>query len=144
MATPVRIDMTTANPSTGRERWIRVSGSNGRKFAAIFGTKGTTYHARNAPAIPAKTLTSKLSNTNSRTTLPRDAPIAMRNAISRRLPLNLTSSRFATLLHAINKTNATAASSVAKAGRKFPVTSSGKVLSVMTDELSILSGYRAR
>ena len=101
-------------------------------------------HARNAPAIPANTLTSKLSKTNSRTTLPRDAPIAIRNAISRRLPLNLTSSRFATLLHAINKTNATAASKVAKAGRKFPVTSSGRVLSVMTDELSILSGYRAR
>ena len=102
------------------------------------------YHARNAPAIPANTLTSKLSNTNSRTTLLRDAPIAIRSAISRRLPLNLTSSRFVTLLHAINNTNATAASKVANAGRKFPVTSSGKVLSVMTDELSILSGYRAR
>ena len=83
-------------------------------------------HARNAPAIPASTLTSRLSKRKSRTTLRRDAPIAIRNAISRRRPLNLTRSRFATLLHAINRTNATAASKVANAGRKFPVTSLGR------------------
>ena len=49
----------------------------------------------------------------------RDAPIAIRNAISRRRPLNRTNSRFATLLQAMSKTKATAANSVANAGRKF-------------------------
>ncbi len=70
--------------------------------------------------------------------------MAIRSAISRRRPLNLTSSKFATLLQAMSNTNATAASNVANAGRKFPVTSSGNVFSVMTDAPSILSGKRAR
>ena len=136
--------MTIVKPSTPNESSTRVSGSNGRKFAAIFGTIGTTYQASNAPAIPPMTLTSKLSKMKSRTTLRREAPIAIRNAISRRRPLNLTSNRFATLLHAISNTNATAVSNVANAGRRFPVVSSANVFSVITDELSILSGYRAR
>ena len=140
MARPVRIDIAMVKASTGSDSSMRAVGSNGRKFAAILGTNGTSCQARNAPAIPANTLTSRLSKIKSRITLPRDAPIAMRNAISRLRPLNLTRSRLATLLHAINKTNATAASKVANAGRKFPVTSVGKVLSVITEELSILSG----
>src|SRR5439155_1378327 len=84
--TPVRIDITIVKPSTPNESSTRVSGSNGRKFAAIFGTIGTTYQASSAPAMPAMTLTSKLSKMKSRTTLRREAPIAMRNAISRRSP----------------------------------------------------------
>jgi hypothetical protein len=48
----------------------------------------------------------------------------MRNAISRRRPLKRTSNKFATLLQAIIKTAPTAISSVTKAGRKSPVTSS--------------------
>ncbi len=132
------------NPSTGSERLMLVSGSKGRKFAAIFGTSGTNSYAKPAPTAPARTLTSKLSKMKSRNTLVRDAPNAMRSAISRRRPLKRMSSRFATLLHAISNTNATAASKVANAGRRFPVTSSGNVFSVMTDELSILSGYWAR
>src|SRR5256886_3333441 len=63
---------------------------------------------------------------------------------SRRRPLKRTSKRLATLLHAISKTNATAARRVANAGRKFPVTSSGSVFNVITEELSILSGCCAR
>ena len=114
------------------------------KFAAIFGTSGTSCHASNAPAKPANTLTSKLSKTKRRIMLLREAPIAIRKAISRRRALKRTSRRLATLLHAISNTNATAASKVANAGRKFPVTSSGSVLSVITDELSILSGCCAR
>ena len=122
---------------------IGVAGSNGRKFAAICGTSGTSHHARLAPTIPASRLTSRLSKMKSRSTLPRDAPSAMRTEISRSRPLKRTRRRFATLLHAISRTNATAASNVAKAGRRFPVTSSGNVFSVMTDELSILPGYCA-
>ena len=70
--------------------------------------------------------------------------MAIRSAISRRRPVNLTSSRFATLLQAMSNTNATAASKVANAGRRFPVTSSDNVFSVMTETLSILSGKRVR
>src|SRR5437868_15527436 len=128
------------NPRTGNESQTRTSGSSGRKVAASFGTIGITYQARRAPQIPANVLTSRLSKTNNLTTLPRDAPIAIRNAISRRRPLNLTRRRLATLLHAIKSTNATAASKVANAGRRFPVTSLGSVLRVITEELSILSG----
>ena len=141
MATPVKIDSAIVNPSTGSERLTPVAGSNGRKFAAIFGTSGTSCHASAAPTTPAKTLTSKLSKMKSRNTLPRDAPNAIRSAISRRRPLKRTSKRFATLLHAISNTNATAASKVANAGRRSPVTSSGSVLRDMVDELSILPGY---
>ena len=83
---------------------------------------------RTRRALPAKTLTSKLSKTNSRTMLPRDAPIAIRSAISRRRPLKRTSKRFATLLHAISNTKQTAANSVAKPARIFSVTSCGSVL----------------
>ena len=71
----------------------------------------------------------------------RDAPIAMRNAISRRRPLKRTSSKFATLLQAMSKTNVTAANSVIKPARKFSVTSSGSVFAVVVSELSILFGY---
>ena len=144
MATPVRIDNAIVNPSTGNERLTPVSGSNGRKFAAILGTSGTNCDANTAPITPARMLTSKLSKMKSRNTLAREAPNAMRNAISRRRPVNRTSRRLATLLHAISITNATAASKVANAGRRFPVTSSGSALRVMTDELSILSGYCLR
>ena len=94
-----------------------------------------------APRIPAITLISTLSKTKSRRTLARDAPSAMRNAISRRRPLKRTSNRLATLLHAISKTNATAASKVAKPGRRFAVTSSGNVLMMLPNSASILSGY---
>ena len=80
--------------------------------------------------LPAKTLTSKLSKTNSRTMPARDAPIAIRNAISRRRPLKRTSKRLATLLHAISNTKHTAANSVAKPARIFSVTSCGSVLTM--------------
>src|SRR5881392_437239 len=73
MATPVKIDNTTVNPSTGSERPIVVSGSNGRKFAAIFGTSGTNCQASPAPTTAARMLTSKLSKIKSRNTLARDA-----------------------------------------------------------------------
>ena len=86
------------------ESAVAVPASIGRKFAASLGTSGTNCQARNAPTIPASKLTSTLSKTKSRSTLPRDAPSAMRNEISRRRPLNLTSSRLATLLHAMSKT----------------------------------------
>ena len=74
----------------------------------------------------------------------RDAPMAIRNAISRRRPLNRTNSRFATLLQAISKTKATAANSVANAGRNFPLTSSGSVFNVVVNPLSILPGNSPR
>jgi hypothetical protein len=108
------------------------------------GTNGIKCQAANAPPTPAITLTSKLSATNKRMTLVREAPIANRNAISRRRPLKRTSNRLATLLHAISKTKLTAAKSVAKPARKFRVTSSDKIRSVVTNSLSMLFGYWAR
>ena len=144
MATPVKIDNAIVNPRTGNERLTPVAGSKGKKFAAIFGTSGTNCHASAAPTNPARMLTSKLSKMKSRNTPARDAPSAMRSAISRRRPLKRTSKRFATLLHAISRTNATAANKVANAGRRFPVTSSGSVLRVMVEELSILPGFCVR
>ena len=76
--------------------------------------------------------------------LVREAPIAIRNAISRRRPLKRTSNRLATLLQAINKTKLTAANSVTKPARKFRVTSSGNVLSIVVSVVSILFGYCVR
>src|SRR5207245_6286842 len=94
-----------------------------------------------ATAEPATRLTSRLSKRNKRNTFVREAPSAIRSAISRERPLKRTSKRFATLLHAINRTQATAASKVANAGRKFPVTSSGSVFRVMTAfPCSVFSG----
>src|SRR5437762_11953828 len=68
----------------------------------------------------------------------REAPIAIRNAISRRRPLKRTSNKLATLLHAISKTKLTAAKSVAKPARKVCVTSWGSVRRVVVKTLSIL------
>ena len=123
------------------DKLVAVFASSGRKLEAILGTSGTNRHATNAPTSPAIALTSRLSNTNNRTMLVRDAPIAIRSAISRRRPLKRTSRRLATLLHAISKTKQTAAKSVAKPARKFSVTSWGNVLRVVVIELSILFGY---
>jgi hypothetical protein len=109
--------------STGIDKLVAVFASSGRKLEAILGMSGTNRHATNAPTAPAIKLTSKLSNTNNRTIPGREAPIAIRNAISRRRPLKRTSKRLATLLHAISKTKLTAAKSVAKPARKVCVTS---------------------
>src|SRR5436309_12295378 len=129
---------------TGHDTLVTVFSSKGRKLDAIPGTSGTSRQATNAPAVPAIKLTSTLSKTKSRTTLAREAPIAIRQTISRRRPLNRTSSRLATLLQAISKTKLTAAKSVAKPARKFRVTASGNVRTVVTNALSILFGYWAR
>src|SRR5262249_52347480 len=129
---------------TGTDKLVAWFASKGRKFEAIRGTSGNNCHATKAPTAPAITLTSKLSKTNKRAMLVREAPIAIRNAISRRRPLKRTSNRLATLLQAISKTKLTAAKSVAKPARKFRVTSLGKVRSVVTSALSMLFGYWAR
>jgi hypothetical protein len=123
MTNPVKIDNPIVNKSTGSEILVAVFESSGRKFAAIRGTSGTNRHATSAPTAPAITLTSKLSKTNNRTTLEREAPIAIRKAISRRRPLKRTSKRFATLLQAISNTKQTAAKRVMNPARKFSVTS---------------------
>ena len=132
------------NASTGSESAVALPASIGRKFAVSFGTSGTSCHASNAPRIPASRLISTLSKTKRRKTLARFAPKAIRREISRRRPLNLTSSRFATLLQAISKTKVTAASKVAKPGRRFSVTASGSVFTTVPDLASIFSGYCAR
>ena len=129
------------NARTGSDKLFAVFASNGRKLEAILGTSGTNRHATKAPTTPAIALTSKLSKTNSRTILVRDAPMAIRRAISRRRPLKRTSNRLATLLQAMSKTKLTAAKSVAKPACKFSVTSWGNVLSVVFNVLSILFGY---
>ena len=132
------------NASTGKESAVALPASIGRKFAASFGTSGTTCHASSAPRIPASKLMSTLSKTKRRSTLARDAPSAMRSEISRRRPLNRTRSRLATLLQAMSRTKVTAASSVAKPGRRFSVTSSGNVFTTVPDFESIFSGYCER
>src|ERR1044071_2095939 len=132
------------NTRTDTDKLVTWLASNGRKLEAIRGTNGSNCHAGKAPTARAITLTSKLSKTNKRAMLVREAPTAIRNAISRRRPLKRTSNKLATLLQAINKTKLTAAKSVAKPARKFRVTSSGKVRSVVTNALSMLFGYWAR
>ena len=107
------------NNRTGMDRLVAAFASSGRKFAAIPGTNGTKRQATNAPAAPANTLTSKLSKTNNRIMLAREAPIATRSAISRRRPLNRTRSRFATLLQAMRRTKLTAANKVMNPARIF-------------------------
>src|SRR5438046_7907506 len=99
---------------TGIDKLVVWFASNGRKLEAIRGTSGTNCHATKAPIAPAMTLTSKLSKTNKRATLVREAPIAIRNAISRRRPLKRKSNRLATLLTEISKTKLTDAKYVAK------------------------------
>ena len=141
---PVRSDRPIAKARTGAESAVALPGSSGRKFAASRGTSGTNSQASSAPRIPANKLRSTLSKTKSRSTLARVPPSAMRNEISRRRPLNLTSSKLATLLHAMSRTNVTAASSVAKPGRRFSVTSSGNVFTTVPDLASIFPGYCAR
>ena len=89
---------------------VSKAGSFDIALPASFGITEITQSARQVPTTPAIRLTSMLSKTKSRTTPPREAPSAMRNAISRRRPVNLTSSKFATLLHAIRNTNPTAPS----------------------------------
>jgi hypothetical protein len=89
-------------------------------------------------------LTSRLSKTKSRTTPLRDAPKAMRKAISRRRPVNLTSSRLATLLQAMSSTKLTAASSVKKAGRRLPTASSVAEITTGDQLLSAASGRASR
>src|SRR4030095_3623732 len=105
------MDNAMVNPSTGRERLLALFPSSGRKLDAILGTSGTSRQATNAPRAPAIRLATKLSQTKSLTILVRDAPTAIRSAISRRRLLKRTSKRFATLLHAISKTKQTAAKS---------------------------------
>src|SRR5262249_15874283 len=133
-------DNQIVKASTSSERLLAVFPSSGRKLDAILGPTGTSPHATNAPSAPARTLTSKLSHTNSLTILPRDAPIAMRSAISRRRPLKRTSKRFATLLHAISNTKQTAPKRVTNPVRIFSVTSCGSVLTDVVTVLSMLVG----
>jgi hypothetical protein len=109
-------------------------------WPAICGTTDTVQSARHNPATPAITLTNVLSSTNNRTMPILAAPTAMRRAISRRRPVKRTSNKFATLLHAISNTALTAASSVMKAGRNFPVTSSAAGISTDVQLLSAVSG----
>jgi len=123
MSNPVKIDNPIVKRRTGNDKLVAVFESNGRKFDAILGTSGTSCHATKAPTNPAIALTSTLSNTNNLTTLQREAPIAIRKAISRRRPLKRTRRRFATLLQAMSKTKQTAAKSVMNPARKFSVTS---------------------
>ena len=82
--------------------------------------------------MPAITLTSVLSKTNKRTIPCRSAPSAMRNAIlalaSRERALAASSRHCC----AMSNTALTAASSVRKAGRKSPVTSSAAETSTAT------------
>ena len=125
MAIPVKIDNDKVKKSTGQLMGAVVS--NGTFWPASFGITGISQRTIPKPSSPAKTLNSVLSNTKRRTIPPRDAPSATRKEISRRRPVKRTSNRFATLLQAINNTNETAARSVRKAGRKFPVASSGAV-----------------
>ena len=108
---PVKIDNPIANKHWNRQTG-RGSGFQRKKFGRQPRDDGTKCQAANAPPAPAITLTSKLSKTKSASTLVREAPMAMRNAISRRRPLKRTSNRLATLLHAISKTKLTAAKSV--------------------------------
>ena len=49
----------------------------------------------------------------------RDAPIAIRNAISRRRPLNRTNEQICNIAAGDEQDKATAANGVANAGRKF-------------------------
>ena len=144
MSNPVKIDNPIVKTRTSSERLVAMFPSSGRKLDAIFGTSGTNRHATNAPTAPAMTLTSKLSKTKRRMMPAREAPIAIRNAISRRRPLKRTSNKLATLLHAMSKTKVTAANSVMKPARKFSVTSSGSVFTVVVNPLSILFVYCAR
>src|SRR5438477_12843440 len=94
--------------STGIDKLVAVFASSGRKLDAIRGTNGTNRHATNAPSAPAIQLTSKLSKTNKRTSPEREAPIAIRNAISRRSPLQRTINKLVKLLHSMRNTQFTA------------------------------------
>ena len=142
MARPVRSD--SSNVKTSTAQCSLIPPSKGTLSPAIFGTRSTIHSARHNPIIPAITLTLALSRTNSRTTLRRLAPKAIRNAISRRRPLKRTSNKFATLLQAIIKTAPTAISNVTKAGRKSPVTSSIALTSTDLQVQSAVSGCCAR
>src|SRR5260370_35132585 len=101
------MDNAIVKKRTGTDKLVAVLASKGRKFEAILGTSGTNRQATKAPTTPAIALMSRLSKTNNRTMLVRDAPIDIRNAISRRRPLKRTSKRLATLLHAMSKTKLT-------------------------------------
>ena len=84
MSSPVKIDNPMVKRRTGSDKLVAVFESKGKKFDAILGTSGTSRHATKAPMTPAMALTRTLSKTKSRTTLAREAPIAIRKAISRR------------------------------------------------------------
>ena len=72
MTKPVSSESAIVNASTGNESAVALPASIGRKFAASFGTSGTSCHASNAPRIPASKLMSTLSKTKRRSTLARD------------------------------------------------------------------------
>src|SRR5215471_8472667 len=120
MATPVKIDNDKVKKRTGQLMAAVVS--NGTFWPASFG----------------------ITRISQRTIPQRDAPRATRKEISRRRPVKRTSNRFATLLQAINNTNETAARRVRKAGRKFPVASSGAVTTTGAQLLSAFAAFCAR
>ena len=82
--------------------------------------RDTPAHASPMPITPPAAPISRLSVRSCRTSRPRPAPIAARSAISRSRTDARASSRFATFVHAISSTQATAPSSTRIAGRIRP------------------------
>ena len=72
-----------------------------------------------SPMTPPITDSSTLSVSSCRMMRPRPAPIAARSATSRLRAVARTSSRLATLAHAISRTKATAALRISSVGRAF-------------------------
>jgi len=141
MASPVPNDRARVKRKTGQCK-VRF-GSNGTLLPANFGAAEIIQEARSRPRTPAARLRIVLSKMKRRTSPAREAPSAARSAISRRRPLKRTSNKLATLLHAMSKTAATAASSVRKAGRRVPVTSSAAFTSAGAQLPSKMPGYCA-
>ena len=124
---PGRTRRPCARESSDREREhapVHRDGVEARQVrrARSRGARARRASASATPTAPPVRPSSRLSVSSWRTSRPRPAPMAARNASSRSRTDARASSRFATLVHAISSTHATAPSSTRIAGRIRPTT----------------------
>ena len=103
---------------------IATASSRGRSFGPSASSTSMPARARIRPRPVPHAAITRLSASIWRTSCPRLAPIAARTASSRLRPAARTTSRLATLAHAISSTNATAPISDTIVGRTSPTRSS--------------------
>ena len=121
-AAAVSSDTSAVKPRTGA---LRRTGPSPARFAGERATRSwTPQRASRRPSAPPQSASSRFSVMSCHRTCAREAPSAVRIAISRTREVPRASSRLATFAHAISRTNATAPKRTRRIGRISPAISS--------------------